>query len=130
MQNGAAPLAKTILLAEDFDDIRDAMRILIEVHGYRVVEATDGREAVERAREYVPDLILMDIAMPVVDGVEAIRQIRSDPQISHIPIVAVTSFSNAFHAEALAAGCNRVIDKPEVFGDLGRLLETLLEDVN
>ena len=100
-------MAKTILIVEDFDDIRDLMRILIEVHGFRVVEATGGREAVDLAREFRPDLILMDLAMPAFDGIRATREIRNDPELKRIPIVAITSHNHAFHDEALAAGCTR-----------------------
>ena len=100
-------MAKTILIVEDFDDIRDLMRILIEVHGFRVVEATGGREAVDRAREFTPDLILMDLAMPAFDGIQATRELKNDPELRDIPIVAITSHNHAFHDEALAAGCTR-----------------------
>ena len=100
-------MAKTILIVEDFDDIRDLMRILIEVHGFRVIEAADGREAVDLAREFRPDLILMDLAMPAFDGIRATREIRNDPELKRIPIVAITSHNHAFHDEALAAGCTR-----------------------
>ena len=117
--------AKTVLVVEDFDDIRDAMRILVELQGYRVLTATNGREAVERAREDRPDLILMDIAMPLVDGIEATREIRSDPELSEVKIVAVTSYSHYFHDEALAAGCDSVIDKPTLMDDVGFLRKIL-----
>lgn len=102
------------------------MRILIEVHGYRVIEATDGREAVDRAREFRPDLILMDLAMPAFDGIRATREIRSDPELRDIPIVAITSFNYAFHDEALAAGCTKVVDKPVTLEEMEKLLVGLL----
>jgi two-component system cell cycle response regulator DivK len=126
-QEGAlASGGKTILIAEDFADIRDAMKILIEFEGHRVVIARDGREAVEKARLTRPDLILMDIAMPVYDGLEATRQIRSDPELKDTPIVAVTSYSKVFYSDALAAGCNKVIDKPMLIDQLDELLGTML----
>ena len=93
-------MAKTILIVEDFDDIRDLMQILIEMLGVRVIEATDGREAVDRAREFRPDLILMDLAMPTFDGIKATRELKNDPELSNIPIVAITSDNYAFHDEA------------------------------
>jgi len=117
--------AKTVLVVEDFEDIRDAMRILVELQGYQVITATDGREAISKAREFLPDLILMDIAMPLVDGIEATREIRSDPELSDIKIIAVTSYSHYFHDEALAAGCDSVIDKPTLMDDVG-VLRTIL----
>jgi CheY-like chemotaxis protein len=117
--------AKTVLVVEDFDDIRDAMKILVELQGYRVLTATDGREAIEKAREFHPDLILMDLAMPLIDGIEATKQIRSDPSVSAIPIIAVTSFSSFYHDEALAAGCNSVIEKPSIMNDISLLRSVL-----
>jgi two-component system cell cycle response regulator DivK len=116
---------KTVLVVEDFDDIRDAMKILVELQGYRVLTATDGREAIEKAREFHPDLILMDLAMPLIDGIEATKQIRSDPSVAAIPIIAVTSFSSYYHDEALAAGCNSVIEKPSIMNDIGLLRSVL-----
>ena len=116
---------KTVLVVEDFDDVRDAMKILVELQGYEVVTASDGREAVEKARQYHPDLILMDIAMPLVDGIEATRQIKSDSSVAGIPIVAVTSFSRQYHDEALEAGCSCVLEKPDVMSDL-KVLRSVL----
>jgi CheY-like chemotaxis protein len=116
---------KTVLVVEDFDDVRDAMKILVELQGYKVVTASDGREAVIKAREFHPDLILMDIAMPLVDGIEATRQIKSDSSVSSIPVVAVTSFSRQYHDEALAAGCSCVLEKPTVMSDMAVLRSVL-----
>lgn|SRR5690348_10974667 len=117
--------AKTVLVVEDFDDVRDAMKILVELQGYKVLTASDGREAVEKARQFHPDLILMDIAMPLVDGIEATRQIKSDSSVASIPIIAVTSFSKQYHDEALEAGCDRVLEKPTVMSDM-TVLRTVL----
>lgn len=125
MESVKAAAPKTVLVVEDFDDVRDAMRILVELQGYRVVTASDGREAVEKARQYHPDLILMDIAMPLVDGIEATKRIKSDESVSSIPIVAVTSFSRQYHDEALEAGCSRVLEKPEVMSDMSVLKAVL-----
>ncbi len=103
------------------------MRILIEVHGFRVIEATDGREAVDRAREFRPDLILMDLAMPAFDGIQATRELKNDPELRDIPIVAITSHNHAFHDEALAAGCTKVVDKPVTLEEMEKLLVGLLQ---
>jgi len=121
--------SKVVLVVEDFDDIRDAMRILIELQGYQVVEATDGREAINQAKETRPDLILMDLSMPAFDGIEATRQIKNDPQLQHIRIVAVTSHVGHYRDLALAAGCDRVIDKPDLLRDMEKLLTELLNEV-
>jgi two-component system cell cycle response regulator DivK len=118
---------KTVLVVEDFDDIRDAMRILIEeIHGCRVIEATDGLEAIEKAKEHLPDLILMDIAMPVFDGLYATRQIKSDPQLRNIPVIAVTSFTSDFNKQAIEAGCDQVFEKPKLLSELDRLLSEIV----
>jgi len=111
-------MAKTVLVVEDFEDVRNAMKILVQLGGHEVIEAADGQEAVERAGTHLPDLILMDLAMPVFDGIEATRELRSDPKTSHIPIVAVTSYGQQFREQALAAGCNEVFDKPQLMSDI------------
>lgn len=112
-------MAKTVLVVEDFDDVRNAMKIMVQLSGHKVVEAADGRQAVQRATEELPDLILMDLAMPVFDGIEATRELRSDPKTSQIPIIAVTSYGQLYREKALEAGCNEVLDKPELMADLG-----------
>jgi|SRR5947209_11697304 len=122
-------MPKTILIVEDFDDIRDAMRILIEeIHGCKVIEATDGLEAVNMAREHRPDLILMDIAMPVFDGLHAASQIRSDPNLSNIPIIAVTSYPEQFGQNAIDSGFDKVFDKPALLSELDRLLAEIVNE--
>ena len=101
----------TILLAEDHLDSREAMRALLEAHGYRVVEAANGREAVERALEELPDLVLMDIMMPEMDGFEATRVLRSQEGTSAVPIIAVTAMDGAQRL-SVQAGANDFIAKP------------------
>ena len=101
----------TILLAEDHLDSREAMRALLEAHGYRVVEAANGREAVERALEERPDLVLMDIMMPEMDGFEATRVLRSQEGTSLVPIIAVTAMDGAQRL-SVQAGANDFIAKP------------------
>ena len=101
----------TILLAEDHLDRREAMRALLEAHGYRVVEAANGREAVERALEERPDLVLMDIMMPEMDGFEATRVLRSQELTRGVPIIAVTAMDGAQRL-SLQAGANDFIAKP------------------
>lgn len=112
---GAAPV---ILLAEDHADSRAALRTLFDAMGYRVVEATDGAQAIQRAAETPPDLILMDVMMPRVDGIEAMRAIRRDPRFADVPIIAVTAMEGAREA-VLEAGCDEVVPKPV---DIRRLL--------
>ena len=120
-------MPKTILVVEDFDDIRDAMRILIEeIHGCKVIEASDGSEALNMAREHRPDLILMDIAMPVFDGLYAASEIRSDPNLRDVPIIAVTSYPEQFGKNAIDSGFNKVFDKPQLLAEFDKLLAEIV----
>src|SRR5438105_15758832 len=110
---------KTILLVEDFADSRFMMRRLLELDGYRVVEATTGREAVECARRECPDLILMDLSLPEMDGLTATRLIRELESLCDVPIIAVSAHDEAtFHTRARAAGCDEYVTKPVDFDRL------------
>jgi CheY-like chemotaxis protein len=116
-----------MLLVEDTEDNRIMMRRLLELSGYDVAEARNGEEAVRLATEKRPDMILMDLSLPIIDGLAATRRIRSLPGFERVPIVAVSAHDTAdFHAEALAAGCNSYITKPIDFGELELLISTLL----
>jgi len=114
---------KRVLLAEDETDLRKMMKILLELHGYDVIEAADGYEAVEKAIEQEPDLILMDIAMPVMDGIDSTRTIRMHKELDGVPIVAVTAYGDFYSQRARNAGCNDVIQKPIDFGQLKPMME-------
>ncbi|HEX8000132.1 MAG TPA: response regulator [Pyrinomonadaceae bacterium] len=117
----------TVMVVEDFEDNRFMMRRLLEMSGYRVLEAINGEEAVEIARREHPSLILMDLSLPLLDGLAATRRIRQVKELSHIPIVAVSAHDTAdFHADALAAGCNDYVTKPIDFDQLEALLHRLL----
>lgn len=115
-------MGKTILVAEDHDDSRSMMKLVIESYGYNVIEARDGLEAVEMAKQECPELILMDINMPRLDGLSAASMIKSFTNCADLPIIAVTAFSD-FRERALAAGCIEVICKPVEFPFLRRLIE-------
>jgi CheY-like chemotaxis protein len=105
-------MSKKVLIAEDYTDTRRVMKLLLEMYGLDVIEATDGREAVEKALNEHPDLILMDLAMPVLDGLEATKAIRSHPELAGTPIVCVTAYGEIYREKAKRAGCNEVIHKP------------------
>jgi CheY-like chemotaxis protein len=123
-QGDASP---TVLVVEDFEDNRFMMRRLLEMSGYRVVEAVNGEQAVEAAVEERPDLILMDLSLPKLDGLAATRRIRQHEGLARTPIVAVSAHDTTdFHADALAAGCNEYVTKPIDFDQLEALLEKLL----
>lgn len=101
----------TVLIAEDHEDSRDAMRTLLDAFGFRVVEACNGREAVELAVAEHPDVILMDMMMPKVDGFQATREIRATEALRDIPILAITAMEGA-RKQVLDAGCDDLVPKP------------------
>ena len=104
-----------LLVVDDYDDARSMLRSILELQNqYQVIGAQDGNEAIERAALEMPDLILMDIAMPGMDGLEATRRIKQNPQTAHIPVIAVSVLCT--HKEGrqrtLDAGCIACIEKP------------------
>lgn len=100
-----------ILVAEDHADSRDALHALLEAHGYDVVIATNGREAVSLAESDSPDIILMDVMMPVMDGLAATRQLRSQGRFDRVPILALTAMEGG-RERALEEGCDDYVTKP------------------
>jgi two-component system cell cycle response regulator DivK len=104
---------KRILIVEDTEDNRQIMRDLLTHAGFDLVEAVDGEDGVAQARLHRPDLILMDIQLPVIDGYEATRRIKADPELRHIPIIAVTSYAlSGDETKTRAAGCDGYVAKP------------------
>jgi two-component system, cell cycle response regulator DivK len=104
--------SKRILIVEDTEDNRRIMRDLLSNAGFDIIEAHDGQAAVAAAANYIPDLILMDIQLPVLNGYEAIRRIKADIRLRSIPIIAVTSYALSGDKEsARAAGCDRYVAK-------------------
>jgi CheY-like chemotaxis protein len=117
------PALATILVAEDHLDSRDALRALLEAFGYDVIEAVNGRQAVNLALELRPDLILMDIMMPELDGFEATRALRRDSRTRTTPIIAVTAMEGAQQL-AMQAGASDYVRKPV---DIRRLVAKVHE---
>jgi CheY-like chemotaxis protein len=114
-----------LLLVEDDEFSRDMLVRRLERQGFVMVAAADGREAILAARQHRPDLILMDLDMPVLDGRGAIAALKSDPRTFKIPVIVLTAHASAEHvAEAVAAGCQAYETKPIV---LRRLLERVAE---
>ena len=106
-------MTKKILVVEDTEDNRQILRDLLSAAGYDMIEAHDGVEGVAKASEHRPDLILMDIQMPVMDGYEATRRIKADPALKSIPVIAVTSYAlSDDEGKARAAGCDAYVSKP------------------
>jgi two-component system cell cycle response regulator DivK len=108
-----------ILVVEDFEDAREMYREYLEFSGFRVETACDGRAAIETARRINPDLVLMDLSLPGIDGWEATRMLKSDPATSHLLIVALSAHALAPEGErARAVGCDGFIAKPCLPTDL------------
>jgi two-component system cell cycle response regulator DivK len=117
-----------ILYVEDHPAQRDIMAQMLELSGYEVAVACDGMDGVEQARSWNPDLILMDLRMPRMDGFEAIKLLRSNPETADIPIIAISAWASAKHKErALDAGADEHFTKPV---DLSRLIETINRFLN
>jgi CheY-like chemotaxis protein len=111
------------LYIEDHPAQRDIMAQMLELSGYQVAVASDGIEGLEQAHAWNPDLVLMDLRMPRMDGFEAIRELRKDPNTAEIPIIAISAWASAKHKErALEAGADEHFTKPV---DLSRLLDTI-----
>jgi len=102
---------KTVLVVEDEADIRLLLRTVLEAEGYRVAEASTGKDAADAAREASPDLILMDISLPLLDGLSATRGLKAEESLREVPIVAVSAYHTA-RRRAIQAGCADFIGKP------------------
>jgi two-component system, cell cycle response regulator DivK len=106
-------MGKRILVIEDTEDNRQIIRDLLSSVGYELIEAADGAEGVAMAESHHPDLILMDIQLPEMDGYEATRRIRAIPDLIKVPIIAVTSYAlSGDEAKTRAAGCDGYVAKP------------------
>ena len=120
-------MSKRILVVEDQEDLRAILRDFLSASGYTVIEAVDGAESVAKAASERPDLVLMDIQLPVLDGYDATRQIKALPGVGTIPIIAVSSFAMKGDEEkARASGCDDYVTKPYSPVDLLRLLRRYL----
>ena len=106
-------MTRRVLIVEDQEDNRQILRDLLAHAGYEVIEVGDGAQALPAASVHRPDVILMDIQLPLVDGYEATRRIKADPTLKHIPIIVVTSYAlSGDESVARAAGCDAYIAKP------------------
>ncbi|HSC26195.1 MAG TPA: response regulator [Vicinamibacterales bacterium] len=124
MAENAIPL---VLVVDDYQDAREMYAAYLQFSGFRVAEATDGCEAIDRTLELMPDLILMDLALPRMDGWEATRRLKLDQRTRHIPIVVLTGYALAGHvAGARQAGCDSFVTKPclpdELVAEIQRML--------
>jgi two-component system, cell cycle response regulator DivK len=116
----------TILLVEDSDDTRYFMRLELELCGYKVIEAADGQKAVELALQEHPDIILMDLSLPKIDGIAATRQIRQEEVLKKVPIIAITAHhESTFRQEAADSGFDAYVTKPVDMNFLSELISGL-----
>jgi CheY-like chemotaxis protein len=126
-QNYAAAALRTILLVEDFDDTRLMMKLWLVKNGYRVLEAETGQEAIKVAQRERPDLIIMDVMMPGMNGLDATQRIREDQALRRTPIVAVSAYgANEYRSIAIEAGCNEYVSTPFEPSALAELIKSLI----
>lgn len=128
---GAVVSVKTILVVEDFNDTRDVLRRFLELKGYRVMEGTNGQEAMEIAIRERPDLILMDLQMPVLDGFTATLLLREREELDRVPVVAITAYGSRgddFRRNVDQTGFGKIeyLPKPINFDELEQLILRLL----
>lgn len=117
-----------ILVVDDQESNRELLSTILIHLGYRVIEAADGLEAVKLARRECPDLIIMDLSMPVIDGFGALRLLRDVPQIREVPVVACTAHDTSTHKhQALSVGFNEFLAKPIDFRKLSGVLNQFLK---
>lgn len=125
IKRGSAP---RILVVEDNQDNREMVVKVLKVNGYEVIEAVDGEEAIEKTKAENPDLILLDIYLPKMDGYEAARRLKGDRNLRNIPIIALTAHAMKGNMEeALAAGCDGYITKPIDVRELPKHIEHFLK---
>lgn len=127
VQNHAAEALRTILLVEDFDDTRLMMKLWLVKNGYRVLEAETGEEAISVAQRELPDLIIMDVMMPGMNGLDATQRIREYQALRRTPIVAVSAYgADEYRSIAIEAGCNDYVSTPFEPSALAELIKGLI----
>ena len=119
-------MSKVVLLVEDYADVRIMMRFMLEKFGYEVIEARDGYEALLEARKHGPDRVLMDIAMPIMNGITSATLIRALDNCQNVPIVAVTAFCDQYVESSSEFGFDEVIEKPVDMDQLRRVVGTYM----
>jgi CheY-like chemotaxis protein len=127
VQNPATEGLRTILLVEDFEDTRLMMKLWLLRYGYRVIEAQNGEEAIQLAGSEHPDLIIMDMMMPGMNGLDATQRIREYQALRRTPIVAVSAYgAGEYRSLALEAGCNEYVATPFEPEELAELIKSLI----
>ena len=106
-------LAKTVLIVEDNELNMKLFTDLLQVHGYAVVQSTNGHDALDLAHEHQPDLVIMDIQLPERSGLDVTRDLKADPELAHIPVIAVTAFAMKSDEQRIReGGCEDYLAKP------------------
>jgi CheY-like chemotaxis protein len=119
---------RTILIVDDFDDTRLLLRTWLQRKGFRVIEAENGNRALAAAEREHPDLIIMDVEMPELDGLAATRKLRDLPKFAGVPILAVSAYgADQYRNHALAAGCDEYVSTPFEPEELERLIRSLIK---
>jgi len=120
--------SQRILVVEDNQDNRELVVKVLKINGYKVIEAVDGEEAIEKTKTENPDLILMDLFIPKIDGYEVTRRLKSDRDLKHIPVIALTAHAMKGDMEvALAAGCDGYMPKPIDVRELPKQIEYFMK---
>jgi CheY-like chemotaxis protein len=112
----------TVLVADDSDDLRQMLRTLLGMKGYRVIEASDGEQAVQATQHEIPDLVLLDLELPRLNGLSVIRRLRNELNLTEVPVVVITGYEKHFET-AVAAGCDDYLLKPIDFARLDAILD-------
>lgn len=120
-------MAQTVMLVDDDPQLRHVVSMFFELEGYNVVQARDGREAIAMLAEYVPDVILLDLMMPDVSGIEVCQHVRGDRRLKEIPVVVFTA-AEMKEEELRAAGADRFITKPYSLEGLRRVVRALIKE--
>jgi two-component system cell cycle response regulator DivK len=120
-------MSKVVMIVEDYTDARLMMKFVIQWYGFDVIEAADGYEAIEKNAQYHPELILMDLALPLMDGAAAAKIIREMEGFDKVSIVAVTAYGNTSFEKMIEAGFDDVFLKPVIFEELEPILHRYLD---
>jgi two-component system cell cycle response regulator DivK len=120
-------MSKVVMIVEDYTDARLMMKFVIQWYGYDVIEAADGYEAIEKNAQYHPELILMDLALPLMDGAATTKIIREMEGFDKVSIVAVTAYGNTSFEKMIEAGFDDVFLKPVIFEELEPILHRYLD---
>ncbi|MGH9958500.1 MAG: response regulator [Pyrinomonadaceae bacterium] len=122
------PMAATILIADDYEDNLEVLRIMLAAADYQIREARDGQECVQMAKDQPPDLVMIDLSMPVLDGWAVFAELKADPKTAAVPCVAVTAYGEADRERAMHAGFNGYLSKPFRGAELLEIVALLLSN--